>query len=152
MIPNHVGFSGSRLGMSEAQQDLVRAFLEQGVYTDPSELWFHHGLCIGGDEQSHIIAKALGYKIHGHPPLDNKYTMDFEPSDFDAMDKPWSYHGRNQRIVKAVKLLIATPYVSHESTGGTWYTIGYSQTVGKPCIIIYRDGRIERRLKDASAY
>lgn len=149
---DHIGFSGSRLGMSAAQSKFVYDFLRQN-YVDhyKEDPWFHHGLCIGSDQQAHTIAKGLGYKIHGHPPLDQKFTFqDFGLLDFAVMDSAYSYHGRNQRINLASRILIATPYYKHQTHGGTWYTINHARMIRKPHIVFHRDGEIQQEMYDAS--
>lgn len=151
MIDDHVGFSGSRLGMNQAQSHAVYDFLRLNYieHFKEGELWFHHGLCIGADEESHKIARNLGYKIHGHPSLDTKFTAKFDLQEFDMMDLAYSYHGRNQRINHACRILIATPYYKHQSHGGTWYTINHARVCRRPHMVIHRDGEIQREMYDA---
>jgi hypothetical protein len=138
----HVGFTGSREGMSGPQISLVREYLLE-ICMFPGPKWLHHGDCIGSDERAHHIAKELGYKIKLRPPLDPKYRA-FLQDDCDEVDQPWSYHGRNQRIVHATQLLLATPLHAEPMSGGTWYTIEFAKRVKKPVAIFYRDGRIEQ--------
>ena len=138
----HVGFSGSREGMTEVQKALVYEYLLE-ISMFPGLKWFHHGDCIGSDREAHYISKKLVYAVHLHPPLDPRMRA-FLQDDCDKVDEPWSYHGRNQRIVKATQLLLATPFSSNPTaSGGTWYTIRHALTNNRPTVIFYRDGRIE---------
>lgn len=135
----HVGFSGTREGMNDFQKDKVACWLKEFMLRSQvaEDVWFHHGDCIGADAEAHMIAQEYGYYIHKHPPLDEKYSAHMS---CDKEDPPYSYHGRNQRIVKACDVLIATP--KRVSGGGTWYTIQCAINMKKPHIIIHSD-RIE---------
>lgn len=140
-LPDHVGFTGTRKGMTVNQLGMVKALLAQGKSPQAlAESWFHHGMCIGSDTEAHKIAKGLTHKIYGHPPSDKKYYSDLA-LECDAIDPPYSYHGRNQRIVMAVRFLIATPY-DNSGKGGTWWTINCARKMNKPRIIIHRDGSV----------
>lgn len=134
----HIGFSGSREGMSTAQFALVRTRLAICPITD---VWLHHGLCRGADADAHDIARRLGFKIYGHPALDRSYEVGGLRETCDKLDAPYSYHGRNHRIVLECELLIATPK-NNSGTGGTWWTINCARRIGKPRIIIHRDGSV----------
>jgi hypothetical protein len=138
----HVGFSGSREGMSPAQEDKVREYLLL-ICMNPGTIWLHHGDCIGADAQAHEIAKEYSYKIHLHPPLDPKYRA-FLDKDCDIVEECWSYHGRNQRILKKSQILIATPKHREDRGGGTWYTINKAMIWKVPYIILFADGTIRK--------
>lgn len=133
--PDHIGFSGSRFGMTEQQSISVRNLLEERRHI-LSQGWFHHGDCVGSDAQACEIARNLGYKIYRHPPLEKKMNAN---CPYDATDPEYSYHGRNQRIVKATSLLIATPR-DNTGSGGTWWTIICARRMKRPRIIVLRDG------------
>lgn len=136
---DHLGFSGTREGMSEAQLEKVKIILDDRRLLT-QERWLHHGLCIGADTQMHHLAKALRYKIWGHPPIDRRhYCVPDLKEECDYYDAPYSYHGRNQRILVEVRLLIATP-LNNSGKGGTWWTINCARRMQKPRIIIHRDG------------
>lgn len=137
---DHVGFSGSRLGMSDKQLE----WFERLLIIRMSQCglgWFHHGGCIGADTQAHMIAKELGYRIELHPSLDHKFTA-IHMTDCDKTNPEFSYHGRNQRIVLASKFLMMTPRSTGQQ-GGTWNTIGHARSIKRPHTVIYRNGKIE---------
>lgn len=139
----HVGFSGTREGMNDFQKGHVSAFLKKWFDESQAavEIWFHHGDCIGADEQSHRIAKELNYYVHLHPPLDEKYGAHLA-SECDKVDPPYSYHGRNHRIVIASNVLIMTPKSAEILRSGTWATIRYARAMNKPHVIVFKD-RVE---------
>ncbi len=144
-IANHVGFSGTREEMSRKQADEVYRILRQ-YYVDHykgEDLWFHHGDCIGSDTLARLTATNLGYKVYRHPPLDDKFQAF---TSYDATDPPYSYHGRNKRIVHACALLVATPLKSYDGGGGTWFTIKHARSINKPNIVIFRDGTVQAEL------
>lgn len=138
---DHVGFSGSRLGMSNKQLEWVERLLRLRM-TQYGLGWFHHGGCIGADYEAHKIARNLGYKIDLHPPLDNKFQVPGLGSECDKVDDAYSYHGRNQRIVLASKFLMMTPN-STGQRGGTWNTIQHAAASKRTHTIIFRNGEIK---------
>lgn len=134
---NHIGYSGTRLGMAERQSISVLRLLTS-YHIMGEEMWFHHGNCRGGDDQSQAMARKLGYKIYRHPALSDVYDAN---CPYDASDAPFSYHGRNQRIVMRTGILIAAPYRANDSQGGgTWWTINCAIRMKKPVIVVHRDG------------
>jgi len=138
---DHVGYSGSRLGMSEKQLEWFERLLRIRM-TQCGLGWFHHGGCIGGDTQAHWIARKLGYKIDLHPPLDEKFQEPGIKAFCDSVEEKFSYSGRNHRIVLATRILFATPNGTSQN-GGTWNTIQHAARISRTRTIIYRNGRIE---------
>ena len=135
-----IGFSGTRKGMSEEQ---IIAFIDtiRDIDTKNTITEFHHGDCIGSDEQAHnIVAKDLNYcNIYVHSPIDNKkraYCSGF------VCFEPEGYLKRNKIIVDVCDLLIAAPLTDEIKRSGTWSTIRYARKKKKSVIIITRDGRV----------
>ena len=125
-----IGFTGSRHGMTEAQQEQVKNLISS---LGASE--FHHGDCVGSDAQAHDVAKQLNLKIVIHPPSVNKYRA-HKSGDECKPAKP--YLTRNKEIVKATDLMIACPSSSNAtSRSGTWATIRFTQKSGKQIHILY---------------
>jgi hypothetical protein len=119
-------------------------------------VWFHHGDCVGADEEAHEVAVALGYRIHVHPPANEKYQADtvLNVPLMDRLDAPAPYMKRNQAIVDSCSILVACPQQDQVmlSSGlvstqrsGTWSTIRKAQKVNKPRVIVYADGTIEHQ-------
>ena len=58
----HIGFTGTREGMQEAQRAAVADLLS---HRTPA--WLHHGDCVGADAEVHAIGKSCGFLLVGHP-------------------------------------------------------------------------------------
>lgn len=125
-MKKHVGFTGTRRGMTDRQ--IGR--LSEALITLKSEGFsiFHHGDCIGADEEAHDVAVRLGYTVVVHPPNDSRARA-FKPSSADLPEKP--YLARNHDIVDACAVLLAAPVSSvEELRSGTWATVRYSKKTG----------------------
>ena len=145
----HIGMSGTRHGMTDAQQRSLVERASQG------HVLGHHGCCVGADEQFHWILFELGLSCIGHPPTDQKLAMkilDDTPENlalaFQELRDPRPYLDRNEDIVNETSELWAFPYQTQHNepdsrTGGTWYTIRYALNTGKPVKIIWPDGSTE---------
>ena len=138
----NVGFTGTQQGMNKKQRT---AFME--VIQETGVTHFHHGDCIGADENAHRIVRNLWpdpnkCKIVGHPPV---YAAKRAHCKFDFCLPPDEYIKRNHAIVDCCELMIATPYEKDEQLrSGTWATIRYAKKKGKRLIIVYRDGSVVR--------
>lgn len=132
-----VGFTGSQKGMTPDQIKTVMEIVE-GL---PEEVTLHHGDCIGSDHQMHVMVDTLkpGSLKHIHPPLDESKAVGLD-GDFKA--RPKEYLKRNQDIVGAAELMIATPdgFKEKGRGSGTWYTIRHSRKTSTPIIVVYPDG------------
>lgn len=128
-----VGFTGTRHGMTTHQRPVV-AELIRGCD------WLHHGDCDGSDREAHYIATALGIKTAAHPPSNLKLRAQCGAT---FIHQPKGYLQRDRDIVNATVRMIATPHgMEEEERSGTWYTIRYAQSVGKPVMIVFPDGSI----------
>lgn len=136
MMVYKVGFTGTQYGMSNYQKDEVRSILiSLAVKFGVGSLEFHHGNCVGSDEQSARMAKELGFWVVAHPPIDTKKMSDFVS---DEIRTPKQYLDRNKDIVDECNELIATTRTTEEQLrSGTWSTIRYVKRKNKPYRIIY---------------
>jgi hypothetical protein len=140
----HVGFTGTRYGMTPAQHLEVLTLLRSlGPFV------LHHGLCEGADVQTHAIANSIraherpDIRIVGHPgPLgDPHQTMVLCDETRDR--KP--HMRRNADIVAESAVMVATPYeAAQQERGGTWRTIGMARKKGRPLAIVLPDGTVQR--------
>ena len=138
-----VGFTGSRQGMTDAQIIEVTNLLNNFLFSEPCS--FHHGLCIGSDQQAADIAHHLGYKIIAHPGyLSTNPSWRGSRSNFDKNhqimpEKPFLI--RDHDIVDVSDVLIATPAQKNKVIrSGTWATIRYGIKTKNIVVIIYPDG------------
>ena len=133
-----LGFTGSRNGLSDAQADvLAELFLEMR----PTE--FHHGDCVGADEQAlNMVFDLVDPWTVSHPPTDPKARANTRNAQ-ERSPKP--YLARNHDIVDETDHLIACPGKLHEEgRSGTWATIRHARRTGKPVTIIWRDGSVKQ--------
>lgn len=102
---------------------------------------FHHGDCIGADNQAAKGARLAGFRIIGHPPAVSAKRA-FFPSD-----ELWpvaDYLVRNRAIVNQSQEMLATPgEMTEQLRSGTWSTIRFARRIGKPCHVILPDGRLQ---------
>lgn len=100
---------------------------------------WHHGDCVGADEESHIlVSDVLGRdKIYVHPPEDDKKRA-FMKSPHVARVRP--YIERNRVIVDSTDVLVAAPKTTTEPKSlrgqGTWSTIVYARKLGRKIVIL----------------
>lgn len=131
-----VGFTGTREGMTDAQQIALSDVLDHLMPTE-----FHHGDCVGADEQAHGMAfETNGERVKrvAHPPTNERLRAFCEA---DEVREPKDYLPRNRDIVDETQMLIACPKTAVEDyESGTWYTVRYARRVGKPVYIILPNG------------
>lgn len=130
-----VGFTGTQEGMRGAQKFVVENKL-LSFWTPDS--WFHHGVCIGADEQAGAIARSLGYRLHAHPPIN---TSKMSTIVSDRSEEAGEYLDRNRDIVLACEVLIAAPATMRSQVrSGTWSTWRYAAQLRKPRLLVLPDG------------
>lgn len=132
----YTGFTGTRFGMTTLQKLRLREHLQLKISTISENIRaeFHHGACIGSDEQAAHIATELGFWTVAHPPISKRYLSNFISCE---TRKARPYLERNFDIVKECDELIATPYQNHEIVrSGTWATIRYAYRLEKDVYII----------------
>lgn len=143
-VPSHImriGFTGTRHGMSAAQQLAVRRLFETYKL---SIVEMHHGDCIGADAQAHVLMREVCLTATitiwpcvplGHPAragMAADITMPVAP----ALQ-------RNLEIVEHATMLIATPQTDVEVIrSGTWATIRYGRKLGLRGRVILPNGSI----------
>ena len=143
-----VGFTGSREGMTIAQERLLLDVLRR---LPAYEL--HHGCCVGSDHRAAQLAVDCGVRLIEHPPLKEEWLANGLPAAVEVHE-PKDYIQRNHDIVEATEVLIATPKEMSEPKkkrgGGTWSTIRYAlkhrnddETKSKAVIILYPNGAMQ---------
>ena len=133
----HIGFTGTQKGMSINQfDDMVEIFKD--AIAKHKDVVLHHGDCLGADHQAHDLAVALGIRTHIHPPNDEKMRAFCKGDSTEPEKKDMD---RNQDIVNASDLVIATPAQSTEVLrSGTWATVRRARKKGVELIILDPQG------------
>ncbi len=132
----HVGFTGTRNGMTTPQAAAVRIALVR--VRDLGARVFHHGDCVGADDQAAAIAHDLGFHVVAHPPHAARARA---WGYYDEIRPPQAYLVRNRAIVDECGLVLACPAtVRHELRSGTWATIRYARGEGRRLCIVAPNG------------
>jgi hypothetical protein len=99
---------------------------------------FHHGDCIGADEEADGIARNLGGIIHIHHPIKTyRQANCYQSGDILYARRP--YIARDHDIVNIAEYMYAAPKTMVEVLrSGTWATIRYARKRNKPIKILER--------------
>ena len=163
MFSFHIGFTGTREGLSNRQREALPAVIWHHINSmtvvdvTEKDIRFHHGDCLGADEEAHdsllwCMPQVLkNLRIFIHPPKIDKnrafcnekplptYLSNGENAIHVLPAK--DYLVRNHDIVDEANLLIACPRTEQEEQrSGTWATVRYARRNSKPIIILYPDG------------
>jgi predicted Rossmann fold nucleotide-binding protein DprA/Smf involved in DNA uptake len=135
MANRHIGFTGTRQGMTRKQADECKELLLKiRRESDNYGTFFHHGDCTGADAEAHYIALELDYSIIIHPPTNQKMVANCKGN---KRMEPKPYLERNHDIVDASTILIATPETEEEVLrSGTWATVRYARRQNKEVRIL----------------
>lgn len=132
-----ISFTGTQKGMTDKQKSTFGCILYKKMCTENIE--FHHGDCIGADENAHDIVIEFNGKVIIHPPSDNSKRA-FCKDAFEIKE-PKPYLTRNDDMAIICNLLIATPKEYKEQLrSGTWATIRYARKYSKLIVIILPNG------------
>jgi hypothetical protein len=137
----HVGFTGTRHGMTAEQRAAVTAIL--GELTALGPVVGHHGDCIGSDAEFHDLCREREARVIVHPGPDT--DSDHAGKAADERLEPLTHMKRNKQLVLATQVMIATPFeMTEQEFGGTWKTIGMARKAKRPLAIVLRDGAVTR--------
>ena len=150
MNAESVGFTGtSQIGAVTAKQLKDGERLLYSLYSEGYKE-FHHGDCIGADEQFHAVAKRIGFKIIIHPPENNSKRAFCFGADTVLEEK--AYLIRNHAIVDETNVLIAVPKsAAEELRSGTWATVRYARKAKHRIYILMPEGYGTSRMADTFA-
>lgn len=136
-----VGFTGSRLGLLQAQHDSLRWFL-----TGLAPTRFVHGDGGHSDALAHAIVEAAFpdcYMDVWPSTLGGGAVTYFGTKGRTEVHKPIPPLERNRIIVALSHGLIACPARDVEDWGsGSWATIRYAREIGVPVYVIRGNGEI----------
>lgn len=140
-----LGFTGTRRGMTRAQQATLERYL---LEASPDSHVLHHGDGGNSDCQAATLAREHGWYIVGHPashPRDRERSHPlrcFFPCDEVRPLAPPLV--RNEHVVAEIdRLIAAAATFVEEIRSGTWHTVRAAVRQGKPVWIIWPDGRME---------
>jgi len=144
----HIGFTGNQHGMSEIQYNVFRGIII--LLNSQYDIVFHHGVCIGSDEDAHnIVMDYTNAKIQLHPPIKTNKMFKVENNKRIKTKDPKEYLERNRDIVNASRFIFATPKTNKEKTrSGTWSTIRYNRKKNKHTYIILPKGLVVKDKKE----
>lgn len=143
-----IGFTGTRDGMTPAQQRALEGLLVQLRGRYGWDIQAAHGDCIGADAELHDTVYKLALNsttVHVYPPTDEKLRAYCQPLGAGVLHEPNIYHVRNQLIVNWCDALVAAPnHPQEQRRGGTWYTMRYARSRGKRVVFVMPDGSVMR--------
>lgn len=126
------GFTGTQRGMNARQK---RRFVKHITAMNPTE--FHHGDCIGADEDAHYLVQAHlpNCRIILHPPIHESKRAFCTGAAITLSAK--DYLDRNKDIVHACTVIFVTPgEMVEELRSGTWSTYRYAKKLHKSIKLI----------------
>jgi len=148
-----VGFSGTRHGMTAEQLHMVDVLLLMSqfrVRRHPAEKFeFHHGDCIGADEEADAAARICHYNIHIHPcrEMGNIFRAGCHLRGVSHMYPIGNSLDRNRAIVDVADVVLCAPAEDVERPrGGTWFTYRYALTRPVDVLLIHPNGTVIKRL------
>jgi hypothetical protein len=131
-----LGFTGTRRPGTRIQRDTLKELLFEARAHGAE--WMHNGDCVGLDAFAGTYWRAIGGKLHLHPPSDPRLRAYL---DADIVEMPKAYLVRNRDIVNDSTRLIAAPNeMTEQDRGGTWSTIRYAILRKSPLMIVRPDG------------
>lgn len=141
----HVGVTATRMGLSPAQLYTARRLMDEEAARH-KRVVFHHGDCVGGDQQLDSYARHLDWYRVAHPGPKSGWSAN---CDSQERRGPVPYMLRNRDIVdESPDLVIAAPYeMEPQPRGGTWGTIAMARRALKAgklarLVVVGRDGSI----------
>jgi len=97
---------------------------------------FHHGDCVGADEEAHAIALEAQWQVVVHPPVVDLLRAFCTGRGVTVLPTE-GYLERNRAIVAACDLLVAAPETDEEKMrSGTWMTVRSARRTGKEVFVL----------------
>lgn len=146
-----IGFTGTSQPVPEAQREALRRLLQDfEAARGGGEVEFHHGGCIGADQEAHYLAVALGWRVEVHPGPNAPFQGSWEGSV--VVHTPYPNLDRNRHIVQLTEHLVACPRgFREELRSGTWATVRYARSLQRPVTLVWPDGRVELEVRTEQA-
>ena len=129
----NIGISGTRKGSTASQQMQLNHWLYN--LKEDGSLIFHHGDCVGVDEEAAEFAWSLGYRIIKHPGLPKGRWTAYSP--YGETLEPKDYIERNHDIVDSCSIMLILPAQQEEiQRSGTWSTYRYAKKLQRQIILL----------------
>lgn len=146
MIPLHLGFSGTRYGMTLLQRRAVyRVF--RWYRDNRNAITVHHGSCVGADAEAHDIARMLGLAVALHPGVsaDGSSPLRAECAmlEGERVWMPRDFRTRNAAIAACTGVLVAAAGDDTEDRG-TAHAISCAVKLERPVVVASADGCLQR--------
>ena len=145
-----IGFTGTSRGTNDLQKAHLKHFLKGIIFSNPADpVEFHHGHCIGADDEMAAIAKEVGCVVIAHPGYPSKKPLDttFRAANTwynDVTLPAKDFISRDHDIVNETHFLVAAPHGEKEvRRSGTWTTVRYARKVGKQVTFCWPNRRME---------
>lgn len=122
MTALHIGFTGTRHGMTKAQVTSVERCIYWAAGPHELDIVAHHGDCVGADEQFHGLCRrnTRSVRIIVHPSTHHLRAFCAGDETLERLPPL----DRNAAIVASSQVIIAAPYEDKTKLrGGTWSTI-----------------------------
>jgi predicted Rossmann fold nucleotide-binding protein DprA/Smf involved in DNA uptake len=130
-----IAFSGARKGLTAKQYHALRLLVEG----KPAWVEVCHGDAFGADEMWHGIAHAAGRTVTIYPCT---LTDQRAYCRAENIKEPAPPLERNRAMVDACRGLVACPSGEEHARSGTWATIRYARTQGRPIVVVWPDGTV----------
>jgi len=133
----HLGFTGTRQGMTRAQAAAVTALLQ----ACPPQT-FHHSDALGAETEVHALVRQQcpATQIMVHPPT-RSAQRSFCVADIWRPTLP--YFLCQQAVVQASDVLLAVPQSAAEMRrSGCWQAVQYARAVGTPVVLVRATGQV----------
>ena len=130
-----LGFTGTQAGMTDMQRRELRAYVEE-LCNKFRAVEFHHGDCVGADEEAHYLLLNLVSRMVVHPGPETWKRAHCRGGECRQSK---GFRERNQDIVDTCHVLIAAPRsLKEELRSGTWMTVRMARRAKKPIVILNR--------------
>lgn len=137
----HLGFTGTRRGLSSEQRNTLAFFLALAM-PELGACCLVHGGCVGADECAAVMAHEIGYTTIEYPSNIEAQRTAFKSTVSHAPMPPLD---RNPLIVSNAQVLVACPRgFEEERRSGTWATVRYARRSCVPIVFIWPDGTVDR--------
>lgn len=134
-----LGFTGTRRGMTGAQQRTVARLIAQVAGASESAVVGLHGDCVGADVDFHLLCRRVGLQVTCRPCTLDDYRAHTDARIIAPPERPMA---RNRKIVADADFVMGCPPNREiiKRGSGTWATIGMALSARKKLYVVYPMG------------